>query len=433
MARVFRQRYSIPVPEGATPATVKDGKGRERPAVRFPGPDGKPVVAPLTKDGGRCLVPSPNWYGWVPDPEAPTGRRREKLTTNKAAAEQLQAKLILKAEQAKVHGPDPYEKHRGRPLAEHLADFLRHLEAKGGAPAYVGLVGSRLTELFTGCGWRTCADLSASGAAAWLADLRRTGGRDLPPLDPAKELYTAKEAAAVLGVKPLSVGKAVSRLRLEAQGNGRKRRFPRATVEALRGRLDRGRSVQTTNYYLSHLKSFCRWLVWDRRMRDNPLAHLEPANAGVDRRHDRRELDAGELRRVLEAARTSPQSFRGLTGPDRFHLYATACGTGFRAGGLASLTPESFDLDADTPTVTLAARKNKSRVLKVQPLPADVAGLLRGYLDGRAAGAPSGRGPGWLTPPKCSASTWRRPASPTPSRGRTAHCTPTSTRCGTPT
>jgi hypothetical protein len=131
MARVFRQRYSIPIPEGATPATVKDRKGRERPAVRFPGPDGKPVVAPLTSKGGRCLVPSPYWYGWVPDPEVPGGRRREKLATNKTAAEQLLAKLILQAEQAKVRGPDPYEKHRSRLLREHLADFEAALAAKG--------------------------------------------------------------------------------------------------------------------------------------------------------------------------------------------------------------------------------------------------------------------------------------------------------------
>ncbi len=388
MAHVFRQHYTIPVPDGAARTMIKDRKGRDRPAVRFKGPDGKPVVAPLTRDDeNRCLVPSPCWYGWVPDPEAAGGRRREKLCTNRTAAEQMLADLVKKAEMAKAGIRDPYEAHRGRPLAEHLADFRRHLEAKGDAPAYVGLVCSRLTELFAGCGWRTCADLSGSAASAWLADLRQKGGRDLPPLDPAKVSYTAREAAAVLGIKPLSVGKAVARLRLEAAGQGKARRFPRATVEALRERLDRGRSVQTTNYYLSHLKSFCRWLVRDRRMGDNPLAHLGPANAGVDRRHDRRELSADELRRLLAATRGSGRTFRGLAGADRYALYAAACGTGFRAGGLASLTPASFGLDADPPTVTLAARRNKSRVLKVQPLPADVAELLRDYLAGRPAGA----------------------------------------------
>src|SRR5207249_3254603 len=130
-------------------------------------------------------------------------------------------------------------------------------------------------------------------------------------------------------------------------------------------RLCRARSMQTSNYYLSHFKSFCKWLVKDRRMRDNPLAHLEGGNEQIDRRHDRRELTGEELSRLLAVTRASTQSFRGLTGRDRFMLYATAAGTGFRASALASLTPESFALDDDPPIVTLAARRNKSRVVKV--------------------------------------------------------------------
>ncbi|HKB39319.1 MAG TPA: site-specific integrase, partial [Gemmataceae bacterium] len=147
--------------------------------------------------------------------------------------------------------------------------------------------------------------------------------------------------------------------------------------------LSKGSSIQTTNYYLSHLKSFCRWLVKDRRMSENPFAHLEAGNVEVDRRHDRRELTADELTRLLETAKASPRTFRGLTGRDRFVLYATACGTGFRAGALASLTPGHFDLESPRPTVTLAARKNKSRKPRVQPLPADLAELLSVYLVGR--------------------------------------------------
>src|SRR5207237_799499 len=96
---------------------------------------------------------------------------------------------------------------------------------------------------------------------------------------------------------------------------------------------------------------------------------------------------ADELRKVLEASRASGETFRGLTGEDRFHLYAAACGTGFRASALASLTPEAFDLNDDSPTVTLAARHAKNKKTKVQPLPADIAGLLRDYLKGRPAGA----------------------------------------------
>ncbi len=108
----------------------------------------------------------------------------------------------------------------------------------------------------------------------------------------------------------------------------------------------------------------------------------------MDRRHDRRELDADELRRLLTVARASERSFRGLTGPDRFHLYALACDCGFRASALASLTPESFDLDTVPPVITLAARHAKNRRTKVQPLPSDVADLIRDYLRDKPAGQP---------------------------------------------
>src|SRR5262249_19657709 len=147
----------------------------------------------------------------------------------------------------------------------------------------------------------------------------------------------------------------VRRHRLAATGNGKARRFPRATVEFLRGLAGRGRSVQTINYYLREVKSFCRWMVKDRRLPDNPLAHLAGGNAKTHRRHDRRPLAAGELRSLIRAARESARTFRGLAGADRAVLYCAACATGFRAGELAVLVPGDFRLDADPPTVTIAA------------------------------------------------------------------------------
>src|SRR5262249_59347759 len=96
-------------------------------------------------------------------------------------------------------------------------------------------------------------------------------------------------------------------------GQGKKRRSPRATVEALQDRFARGASVQTTNDYLSALKSFGRWLVKDDRTGANPFDRLEAGNAAVDRRHDRRELEVDELRRLLAVTQASDRAFRGLT------------------------------------------------------------------------------------------------------------------------
>src|SRR5262249_33520500 len=98
------------------------------------------------------------------------------------------------------------------------------------------------------------------------------------------------------------------------------------------------------------------------------------------------------LGRILSSARQSKKVHRGLTGTDRHALYALACGTGFRAGGLSRLTPECFDLDTQPPTVTLPIRGDKSRRGKVQPLPADVVELMRAYLAGKPSGKPLGRG-----------------------------------------
>src|SRR5262249_61809826 len=69
-------------------------------------------------------------------------------------------------------------------------------------------------------------------------------------------------------------------------------------------------------------------------------------------------------------------------------LSPPAGGPGFRAAAMASLTPASFDLAGEPPIVTLSARHNKSRKVKEQPLPADVAELLRSYLAGKPAGQP---------------------------------------------
>jgi excisionase family DNA binding protein len=381
--RVFRQQYTRPIPPDAVPVTVKNKKGEAAPAVRFKGSDGKTITAPVvTKGKGAgqtCRVPSPNWYGRVKG-------ERVTLCTNKTAAELMLAELVKKAEMGQRGISDPYEECRLRPLAEHLADFRAALTAKGNTPDYVALVSGRLQALADGCGWRTLTDLSASRGDEWLTR-QRTAGRPAPELPVGRDAFTPGETAKFLGVSTAAVRDAVKRHRLPATGAGKARRFPRATVEALLSRQAQGASAQTRNYYRAHLRTFGNWLVRDRRLGERPFRHMEAENT-TDRRHDRRELDAGELRRVLETARASERLFRGLTGPDRFHLYATACGTGFRASALASLTPESFDLSAALPTVTLAARHAKNRKTKVQPIPPDLAELLRVYLAGRPAEQP---------------------------------------------
>lgn len=150
-----------------------------------------------------------------------------------------------------------------------------------------------------------------------------------------------------------------------------------------------------------------------------------------DIRHARRELTAAELRRLFDVTRASTRTFRGLTGEDRYFLYLTAAGIGFRANAPANLTPGHFDFAAGT--VTLPARLNKSRKVKVQPIPPDVAAVLAGYIAGKPGGEPIWGG------------TWAEKGAdmlridlaaagiPTPRPARTGRNTPTSTACDTPT
>jgi integrase len=242
----------------------------------------------------------------------------------------LETRIVQKLVAIGLLAPDRIA--TAKPLTKHLADFSAALEAKGNSPLHVEVITKRARSVVEGCGFRYYSDLSASKVLEYLHQLRQ----DTPE--------------------------------------------------------GRGISAQTFNFYLQAIKQFCRWMVKDRRAIELPLAHLEPLNVQTDRRHDRRELTEKELQRLLKATLSSSKVFRRLTGRDRYHLYATACATGFRASALASLTPESFDLDADPPTVTLATCKNKSRKLKVQPLPPDVADLLRDYLRDMPAGQSVWRG-----------------------------------------
>ena len=61
-------------------------------------------------------------------------------------------------------------------------------------------------------------------------------------------------------------------------------------------------------------------------------------------------------------------------------LYTLAVNTGLRAGELASLTAESFDLDANQPTVTVEAAYSKHRRRDVLPLRSDLVVLLRPFV-----------------------------------------------------
>jgi hypothetical protein len=238
------------------------------------------------------------------------------LSPNKDAAKLMLAELLKRVENEKAGVRDVFADHGTAPLSAHLSDWMEVLAAGGNTADYVRLKVSRVQKLIESCRFVFLGDLSASAVEAALADMREN---------------------------------------------------PRC-------------GIQSSNHYLGAVKKFARWLVKDRRMADNPLAHLEGGNVRLDRRHDRRDLSEQELGRVFTAARAG-DTFRKLSGPDRAMLYLTSVYTGLRASELASLTPESFALDA-RPTVTVAAAYSKRRREDAVPLHPDIVARLRPWLAG---------------------------------------------------
>ncbi len=140
-----------------------------------------------------------------------------------------------------------------------------------------------------------------------------------------------------------------------------------------------GMSVCSSNHYLRAVKMFNRWLLRDRRTNDNRLGHLSTMNAAVDRRLVRRPLAMEEFARLLLATETG-KKIQGVSGSDRAMLYIVGAYTGYRRNEIGSVTRQSFDLDSNPPTLTVAAGYSKRRRVDVIPLRADFAERLRTWL-----------------------------------------------------
>jgi len=140
----------------------------------------------------------------------------------------------------------------------------------------------------------------------------------------------------------------------------------------LADRRREGLSIRTSNFYLQAMKQFCHWLVADGRAGENPLAYLKGQNPKTDIRRRRRTLTSEEFKHLIQTTTESPKHHK-MMGKERAMLYLLGTYSGFRAGELASLCWEAFDMDEATPTVTVQAGYSKRRRDDVQPIRPDVA------------------------------------------------------------
>lgn len=85
-------------------------------------------------------------------------------------------KKIHREEEEELAGliaPKPLRNAAERPLAEHLADFLADLEARGRCKSHVAHTRQRLPRLFRECNWHLLRDVSADGFTSWRGKIGR--------------------------------------------------------------------------------------------------------------------------------------------------------------------------------------------------------------------------------------------------------------------
>ena len=157
-----------------------------------------------------------------------------------------------------------------------------------------------------------------------------------------------------------------------------------------------GMALKTARDYLSCYKSFLTFLCINRRLRENPLEYAvlsvkgDQLKAAVTRK--RRCITQEEFARLLVAAKNGPISCR-LSGEQRVMLYLLTASTGFRAHEMASISPNSFSLDGDRPTVMIDCTISKRRRYDVQELQEELAEQFRQWLADKPADTPLW--PGW--------------------------------------
>ncbi len=241
-----------------------------------------------------------------------------------------------------------YRDHATLSISDHTTAWVESLEAKGATPKHV--------ELFT----RRARRVFALVRGAKLAEIEPAKNATRADIKKAEEsLKTWVEPARLADLTEERVQKALATLKAE------------------------GRSHQTCNHHRAAARAFAKWCHDTHRTRDNALRAVKGYNIKEDRRHDRRTISLDELHKLIQAADRGP-TVLGIPGPVRALCYRLAVATGLRYGEISSITPESFNWDAPSVTVTAAYTKNGDPA--TLPLPEDLADDLAAFVASVPAG-----------------------------------------------
>lgn len=251
-------------------------------------------------------------------------RRRKKGFSEKGLSEQLAAKLENEVLLRRSGMIDPLAEklaaERRTPMDEHLKSYERNLNERSTTAKHVKLTMTRLRAIVKQCKMERLTELSVEQVQSGL---------------------TALQEHAKFG--------------------------PR-----------------TYNHYVQAIVSYGHWLVEASRLAAHPLLSLKRQNVELDVRRKRRALEDEEIVKLIDSARQSGKRLQGYDGEQRARLYLFSCLTGLRKSEIASLTPQSFRLAGDEPTVTVEAACSKHRRTDVLPLHPALVGELLQWIQGLA-------------------------------------------------
>lgn len=275
-------------------------------------------VKKKTPGARKVREQSETWYARLLIDGKP---QRVSLKTTDEAQAWVELRKVLRQQADRAAGiTDDYQDEARRPLAEHVADWLRAVANKGTSAAQVATLDAHVTRLAELAGWKRVTDISQDSCLEALQALQDVDGR----------------------------------------------------------------AAQTRNHYLTHIKQFCRWCATKarpRRLREDPVQGISRINVETDRRHDRRcptDEEVTELFSWLESpeadepepnTRRRKWSMGDRSAPIRMFMsarqralgYRVSMATGYRADELRHLTRASFDLEAGTATVGAAYSKRRRK------------------------------------------------------------------------
>lgn len=245
--------------------------------------------------------------------------KRAKGYRDYGATKQLAAKIekrIARGEQALV---DEYAGEKARKMAEHIAEYVADLRAKGRDAKYIYNAEHRLTILADACPWKTLGDVEPNSFVTWR----------------------------------------------QAQAAGRFNGPGRDGTKV---------SAETLNQYLETAVAFCNWCAANKRLPGVPRGNgrvMATVLAGVGKV----EGQAKRKRRALTDAQV--MALLAIAPEDRRIIYRVALALGIRRAELDALEWGDVRLNAIRPYVQLRAEATKANRADRLPMPASLAADLR--------------------------------------------------------